>query len=126
MLHVTINGKMNTLFMTKEVTVLLAGLPSLQNIRPNFKNIWVLHCLFEKLLQCLPCPQNTLHGWKGLVMAHPLYALIKQNPFRLPNDPGPNAVYIRPMPLVSVLNADGDVVPDNMVLTRTKMATIND
>jgi hypothetical protein len=25
--------------------------------------------VFERALQRLPCPQSTLHGWKGLVMA---------------------------------------------------------
>ena len=59
-------------------------------------------------------------------MVHPLYALIKSNPFHLPNDPGPIVVYdICLMPLVLVLNADGDVVSNNMPLTQTEIATID-
>jgi hypothetical protein len=55
---------MDTLITINEVTTLLAGLPSLQNIHPSFENIRVIRRFFEKALQCLPCPQSTLHGWK--------------------------------------------------------------
>ncbi len=57
------------------------------NVCPNFENIRVLCRHFEQALQRLPCPQpqSTLHGWKGIVMAWKLYALLTPNPFHLPN-----------------------------------------
>jgi hypothetical protein len=112
---------MDTVINIDEVTTLLASLPSLANVCPNFENIRVLRRHFERALQRLPCPQSTLHGWKEMVMARELYALLTPNPFRLPNDPGPNAVYVRPInPLNPV------VVPDPSVpLTRTEQATID-
>jgi hypothetical protein len=56
-----------------------------------------------------------------MVMARELYALRIPNPFRLPNDPGPNAVYIRP------INPNNPgVVPDPAVpLTWMEQATID-
>jgi hypothetical protein len=59
---------------------------------PNFKHIQALCCHFKRALQCLPCSQSTLHGWKGLIMVHKLYALLigVMNPFQLPVNPGPN------------------------------------
>jgi hypothetical protein len=112
---------MDTIITINEVTMLLASLPSLVNVCPNFENIQVLCRHFEQALQHLPCPQSTLHGWKGMVMARELYALLTPNPFRLPNNPGPNAVYVRPIDP----NNPG-VVPDPAVpLTRTEQATIN-
>jgi hypothetical protein len=116
---------MDTLITIDEVTTLLAGLPSLQNVRPSFENIRVIRRFFEKALQRLPCPQSTLHGWKGLVMARPLYALIVTAPFRRPIDPGPVAVYVNPIPAIAVLDADGNRVIDNAPLTRPEIATIN-
>jgi hypothetical protein len=64
--------------------------------RSNFEAIRVLRHHFEQALQCLPCPQSTLHGWKGMVMARELYALLTPNVFHLPNSPGNAAVFIRP------------------------------
>ncbi len=59
-----------------EVAVLVViNIPTL-NLCPNLKQIWILHRHFEHALQCLPCPQTTLHGWKGMVMAQELYALL--------------------------------------------------
>ena len=93
--------------MIDEVTTLLIGLSSLQTVCPNFENIRVLRRFFEKALQCLPCPQSTLRGWKGLVMVRPLYALIILAPFRLPTDPGPLAVYAHAIPPQPVRGANG-------------------
>ncbi len=44
------------------------NIPTLDQ-RPNFKQIRILCRHFEHALQHLPCPQTTLHGWKGMVMA---------------------------------------------------------
>jgi hypothetical protein len=106
---------MDTVITIDEVTTLLTSLPSLANVRPNFKNIRVLCRHFERALQCLPCPQSTLHGWKGMVMSQELYTLLTPNLFHLPNDPGLNAVYVRRV-----------VVPDPSVpLTQTEQATMD-
>jgi hypothetical protein len=87
---------------------------------PNFESIRLLRCHFEHALQCLPCPQSTLHGWKGLVMAQELYALLTSMPFRMPNDPGPNAVYVRALD-----PENPNAQPDPALLTRTEQATID-
>ena len=79
-----------------EVTTLLGCIPTLEP-RPNFERIRVLHQHFKQALQRLPCPHSTLHGWKGLVMARELYTLLTLTPFRLPTNPGANAVYVRPI-----------------------------
>jgi hypothetical protein len=84
---------------------------------PNFEKIGVLCRHFERVLQCLPCPQSTLYGWKGMVMAQELYTLLTPTPFCLPKDPGDAAVYICPV-------AAGQPV-NTTLLTRTEQATIN-
>jgi hypothetical protein len=97
-------------------TLIRVNIPSL-NPRPNFKRIRVLRCHFEQPLQHLPCLQSTLHGWKGMVMARELYALLTLNLFCLPNDLGNAAVYVRPV-------LAGQPV-DNTLLNQTEQATIN-
>jgi hypothetical protein len=79
-----------------EVTMLLGCILTLE-LRLNVERIKVLCRHFEQALQCLPCPQSTLHGWEGLVMARQLYALLLLTPFRHPTDPGANAVYMCPI-----------------------------
>ncbi len=79
-----------------EVTTLVGVNIPLLNPRTNFEQIQVLRCHFERALQHLPCPQSTLHGWKGMVMARELNALITPNAICLPNNPGNAAVYVRP------------------------------
>jgi hypothetical protein len=56
-----------------------------------------------------------------MVIVQELYALIIPNPFHLPNDPGPNAAYVRP------INPNNPgVMPDPAIpLTRTEQATID-
>ncbi len=94
--------------------------PMNKNEPPDFGSIRLLHRHFERALQCLPCPQSTLHRWKGLVMNRELYALLTPTPFRMPNNPGPNAVYAR------VINpANPNTISDAAPLTRTKQATID-
>jgi hypothetical protein len=108
---------MDATIMYDEVAILVGvNIPSLYP-RPNFEQIQVLRHHFEQALQCLPCPQSTLHGWKGMVIARDLYALLTPNACCLPNNPGDTAVYIRP-------TVAGKPV-DNTPLTRTEQATIN-
>ncbi len=65
--------------------------------RPNFECIRVLRRHFECALQCLPCPQSTQLGWKDLVMARAMYALLTNVPFRVPTNPGDAANYSCPI-----------------------------
>jgi hypothetical protein len=72
---------MDATIMCDEVTTLVGvNVPSL-NPRPNYGQFKVLRRHFEQALQCLPCPQSTLHGWKGMVMARELYAFLTPMPF---------------------------------------------
>jgi hypothetical protein len=84
---------------------------------PNFERICTLHRHFERALQCLPCPQSVQHGWKGMVMAHELYALITIQPFCLPTNPGATATYICSQTPGQPIN--------NAPLTRTEQASID-
>jgi hypothetical protein len=61
---------------------------------PNFERIWTLRWHFKHALQRLPCPQNIQHGWKGMVMACKLYALLTTQLFHLPTNPGVTAIYV--------------------------------
>ncbi len=102
-----------------EVTNLVGvNVPTTNNKCPNFKNIRLLHRHFKHVLQRLLCPQSTLHGWKGLVMAGELYALLTPTPFHTPNNPRPSAFYVRALDPTNP-------VPDPAPLTRTEQATIN-
>jgi hypothetical protein len=80
---------MDTIITTDKVSSLLATIPSLLNVRPHFENIRVFHQHFKQALQSLPCPQSTLHGWKGMVMARELHALLRQTLSACPLIPGP-------------------------------------
>jgi hypothetical protein len=85
-----------TITYDEVATLVGANIPSL-NPGPNIEHIRVLCRHFEQALQCLPCPQSTLHRWEGMVMARELYTLLNPNLFCLPNDPGDVAVYGRPI-----------------------------
>ncbi len=105
--------KMDTTITYDEVATLIrVNIPSLEPC-PTFKKIRTLCHHFEQALQCLPCLQSTLHGWKGLIMLRKLYALLTglNNAFRLPMDLGPNTNYTWPV-------APG-AVPDLTPLSRT-------
>jgi hypothetical protein len=103
-----------------EVASLLGVIPTLEP-HLNFERIRVLRQHFERALQSLPCPQSTLHGWKGMMMAQELYTLLTPTPFRLPTHPGAHAVYIWP-----INHSNPGVIPDPAIpLTRTEQATIN-
>ena len=78
-----------------EVAALVGvNIPTLEP-RPNFERICTLCRHLERCLQRLPCPQSVQHGWKGMVMARPLYNLLTNIAFRLPTNPGASAVYVR-------------------------------
>jgi hypothetical protein len=100
-----------------EVVALLETIPSPKPC-PNFERIRVLRRHFERALQCLPCPQSTLHGWKGMVMARELYALLTPTAFCLPTNPGPNVVYVQ-----AIVNIGNALHP--APLTCTEQATID-
>jgi hypothetical protein len=87
---------------------------------PSFESIPLLHRHLEQALQLLPCPQSTLHRWKGLVMNRALYVFLTTTPYCTPNDPGASAVYIRPLNL-----ANPKAILDATPLTRTEQATID-
>ena len=105
---------MDATISTEEVSAALGHLPSLDP-RPNAVNIRALRVHIERALQLLPCPQSVHHGWKGLAMSRPMYALLVTGgtAFRIPTDPGPAAVYTRADP--------ADLTP----LTRTEQATVD-
>jgi hypothetical protein len=63
--------------------------------RPNFEQIRTIRQHFERALQRLLCPQSVQHGWKGMVMARKLCALLTTQPFHLPTNLGATAVYVR-------------------------------
>ena len=92
------------------------NIPSLDP-RPNFERIQKLRRHFENVLQRLPCPQSVQHGWKGMLMAQNMYALLTTLPFRLPISPGDTPRYVR----ATRLGEEIDTSP----LTRTKQATID-
>jgi hypothetical protein len=100
-----------------EVAALVGvNIPTLEP-RPNFECIRTLRRHFERALQCLPCPQSIQHGWKGMVMACKLYALLTIQLFRLPTNPGATAIYIRSQTPGQPVNTTP--------LTRTEQASIN-
>jgi hypothetical protein len=100
-----------------EVAALVGvNIPTLET-RPNFERIWTLHWHFERALQRLSCPQSVQHGWKGMVMARKLYALLTTQPFWLPTNPGATAINLRNQ-------LPGQPV-DNALLTRTEQASID-
>jgi hypothetical protein len=107
-----------TITYNEVVNLIGVNVRTTNNEHPNFESIQLLHPHFERALQCLPCPQSALHGWKRLVMARELYSLLAPMPFCTPNDPGPSAIYIR------ALNP-ANSVPDPALLTRTEQAMIN-
>jgi hypothetical protein len=77
-----------------EVTALVGiNIPTLEP-HPNFECISTLRRHFVRALQRLPCPQSIQHGWKGMVMARELYALLTILLFHLPTNPGATATYI--------------------------------
>ena len=99
---------MDTLITYDKVVALVANPPTLAP-RPNFTNLRALHCHLQHALQRLVNPQSYVLGWSGLVMSRPMYQLLSTSPFRLPDDPGPLAIYYGAR--VPILDAAG--VPIN-------------
>jgi hypothetical protein len=108
----------STITYDEVATLIEVNLPSLEP-RPTFERIRALRQHFECTLQRLPCPQTTLLGWKGLIIARELCTLLTGpgNAFRVPMDPGPVADYTRP-----VLPGQQ---PDVSQLSRTEQATVD-
>ena len=83
---------MDTLITYDEALALVAN-PLTLAPRPNFTNLRALRRHLQRALQRLVNPQSNVLGWSGLVMSQPMYQMLSTTPFRLPNDPGPQAVY---------------------------------
>ncbi len=73
----------STITYDEVATLIGRNFPFLLEPHPNFEQIQALCHHFKQALQRPPCPQSTLDGWKGLIMARELYALIAgaANPF---------------------------------------------
>jgi hypothetical protein len=103
---------MDSMITYDEVVALVVNLPSIVP-GTNLTHLRILRRHIQGILQCLSCPQSSILGWAGLIMARPMYALLTASPFRLPTDPGPLAIYYPPpMPIINsqgapVLNAAG-------------------
>ena len=106
----------NTIAYDEVAALVGVNIPTLE-LRPNFKRIRALRRHLERCHQCLPCPQSVQQGWKGMVMARPLYSLLTNIPFRLPTNPGAAAVYVRATILGQPVN--------NAPLSRTEQASID-
>jgi hypothetical protein len=122
---------MDTTITYDEVAALVANPPSITP-RPNFMNLHNLRRHIQCALQHLSCPQGNILGWAGLIMARPMYALLTTSPFRLPNDPGPLAIYYPPPTKfvnaqgAPVLNAAGQpTFVAQPTIGRAEQATIN-
>ena len=96
---------MNFLITHDEAVALVAN-PSTLALRPNFTNLRALHCHLQRTLQRLVNPQNNVLGWSGLVMSRPMYQMLSTSPFRLPSNPGPQAIYYGAR--VPILNVNVD------------------
>jgi hypothetical protein len=80
-------------YISYEVVItMLEGQPSLLP-RPNFMRLreWTKHN--ANILAQIPHPDYPQHGWKGMIVQPPLFALINNKPFLPPTDPGRVAVY---------------------------------
>jgi hypothetical protein len=100
---------MDSLITHDEVAALIVNQPSIAPCL-NFTNLHNLRHHLQRALQCLSCTQINIHGWAGLIMARPMYALLTTTPFRVQIDPGPAAIYCPPP--VALLNIDGNPVLD--------------
>jgi hypothetical protein len=109
-------SKMDATITYDEVAALAGiNIPTLEP-RQNVECIWTLSLHFERALKHLLCTQSVQHGWKGMVMARELYALLTTIPFRLPTNLGAAAVYVQSQ-------VPGQPV-NNAPLTRTEQASI--
>ena len=96
---------MNFLITYDEVVALVANPPTLAPC-PNFTNLRALHCHLQHALQRLVNPQSNVLGWSRLVMSRPMYQMLSTSAFRLPSDPGQQAIYYGAR--VPILDTNGD------------------
>ena len=83
---------MDSLITFDEAEEFFKNLPSLSP-RPDFLKLFGLRKHMVKALKQLMCPQSAIHGWLGMVLSPMVYALLEPNPFAIPGNPGPVAVY---------------------------------
>jgi len=96
---------MDTLITYDEALALVANPPTLVP-HPNFTNLHALRCHLQRALQRLVNPQTNILGWSGLVISRPMYQMLSMSPFRLPSNPGPQAIYYGAR--TPILNVNGD------------------
>jgi hypothetical protein len=122
---------MDTLITYDEALALVANPPTLAP-RPNFTNLRALRRHLQRALQRLVNPQTNVLGWSGLVMSRPMYQMLSTSPFRLPSNPGPQAIYYGARTPILDVNGDPELdatgnptyVPDP-VLDHATQATID-
>jgi len=83
---------MDSLITFDEAAEFLKNPPSLSP-QPDFTKLRVLIKHMLKALKQLACPQSAIHGLLGMVLSPMVYALLEPNPFSIPGNPGPVAVY---------------------------------
>jgi hypothetical protein len=103
------NFKIDYLITYDEAIALVANPPTLAQ-GPIFKNLRALRRHLKHILQRLINPQSNVLGWSGLVMSRPMYQMLSTSPFRLPTDPGPQAVYYGAR--TPIFDANGDPALD--------------
>jgi len=83
---------MDSLITYDEAAEFLKNQPLLSP-RPDFAKLCALRKHMVKALKQLVFPQSQIHGWLGMVLSPMVYALLETNPFAIPGNPGPVAVY---------------------------------
>ena len=92
---------MDSLITFDKAAEFLKNPPSLSP-RRDFSKLCALRKHLVKALKELMCPQSDIHGWSGMVLSTMVYALLKPNPFAIPGNPGPVAVYTQFAPPVMI------------------------
>jgi hypothetical protein len=83
---------MNQLISYNEAAGVLKNPPTMMPW-PNFAKIRALCKNITQALKQLVCPQSLIYGWAGLAMDPTFYALIKNQQFVAPPDPGASPLY---------------------------------
>ncbi len=63
--------------------------------RPDFAKIRALCKHITQALKQLDCPQSLIYGWAGLAVDQTIYALIKNQQFVQPPDPGASPPFLQ-------------------------------